>query len=55
MEESKTGLREKHNGDPNEYFKMYDGLYGNTEPEDGANYRGAGYLQSLYLLSFRNA
>lgn len=54
VHESKGGLREKHNGDPKEYFKNYDGKYGNTDPGDGAKYRGAGYLQLTFKSNYQS-
>lgn len=38
--ESKVGLIEKYNGNPDEYFKNVEG---------GAKYRGAGFIQLTYF------
>ncbi len=45
LAESRNGLTEKYNGDPNEYFKK--------RVEGGAKYRGAGYIQLTHKSNYQ--
>lgn len=43
--ESRWGdFEEQYDGDPNVYFRRYDGILGNTQPGDGYRYMGRGFI-----------
>jgi predicted chitinase len=46
---------EMYNGDPQEYFKKYDGRFGNVNPGDGYKYRGRGFIELTFFDNYKEA